>query len=155
MGRPKNLDDYGVARRKLARVQSKDEEGRLKAAGTYGVDAYTAPSTTSVDVPKHQHFGPLIVSCEHVDLRPLPDSIVVYGDERCQRIALEAPVVPRAEVIDELFAAVHGGIAPLHDESWARAAPSRSVSSRCARARSSAMCLSALDARDTSTTRNN
>ncbi|KND59918.1 Threonine synthase [Candidatus Burkholderia verschuerenii] len=35
MGRAKSLDDYGVARRKLARVQSKDAEARLKAAGTY------------------------------------------------------------------------------------------------------------------------
>ncbi|WP_250537402.1 Gfo/Idh/MocA family oxidoreductase [Caballeronia sp. AZ10_KS36] len=120
MGRPKSLDDYGSARRKLARVQSKDEEARLKAAGTYGGDGYTAPSTTSAARAQHQHFGPIIVSCEQADLRPLPDSIVVYGDERCQRIALEAPAVPRAEVIDELVAAVHGGLPPLHDGNWAR-----------------------------------
>jgi len=50
----------------------------------------------------------------------MPDGIVVYGDERRERIELEAPVVPRAEVIDELMGAVHGGIAPLHDGTWAR-----------------------------------
>lgn len=120
MGRAKSPDEYGGARRKLALVQSKDEEARLKAAGTYGGDAYTAPSPANVDLLKHQHFGPIIVSCEQADLRPLPDSIVVYGDERCQRIALEAPAVPRAEVIDEFVAAVHGGLAPLHDGNWAR-----------------------------------
>ncbi|SAK86724.1 oxidoreductase domain-containing protein [Caballeronia hypogeia] len=120
MGQAKHADDYGQARRKLARVQSKDEETRLKAAGTYGGESYLAPSRTKPDTRAHQHFGPLIVSCERGDLRPLPDAIFIYGDERCERHALPAPRVPRVEVIDELIAAVHGDIAPLHDGAWAR-----------------------------------
>jgi phthalate 4,5-cis-dihydrodiol dehydrogenase len=120
MGQPKNPDDYGSARRKLSTVASTAEEARLKAAGTYGGKAYAAPSRDRADVRQHQHFGPLIVSCERGDLRPLPDSIVVYGDERRERIALDAPAVPRREVIDELVAAVHGNAAPLHDGAWAR-----------------------------------
>ncbi|MDR5822100.1 Gfo/Idh/MocA family oxidoreductase [Caballeronia sp. LZ043] len=117
MGQTKHAADYGAARRKLARVQSRDEEARLKAAGTYGGAAY---SPTRSEARWHQHFGPLIVSCERGDLRPLPDAIVVYGDERCERVALDAPQVPRAEVIDELIAAVQRDIAPLHDGVWAR-----------------------------------
>ncbi|SAL79043.1 oxidoreductase domain-containing protein [Caballeronia terrestris] len=120
MGQPKNPDDYGNARRKLSAVASTEEEARLKAAGTYGGKSYTPVSRDRTDVRKHQHFGPLIVSCERGDLRPLPDSIAVYGDERCERIALDAPRVPRVEVVDELFAAVRGDIAPLHDGRWAR-----------------------------------
>ena len=109
-----------ATRRKLSRVQSKEEEARLKAASTYGGDAYAPPSRTQADARRHQHFGPLILSCERGDLRPMPDGILVYGDESGERIALEAPAVPRAEVIDELIAAVHGDIAPLHDGVWAR-----------------------------------
>ena len=120
MGQTRGADEYGNARRKLSRVQSKEEEARLKAAGTYGGDAYAPPSRTQADARRHQHFGPLIVSCERGDLRPMPDGILVYGDESRERIALEAPAVPRAEVIDELIAAVHGDIAPLHDGVWAR-----------------------------------
>jgi phthalate 4,5-cis-dihydrodiol dehydrogenase len=120
MGQTRSADEYGHARRKLSRVESTEEEARLKAAGTYGGEAYAAPSRTSAETRRHQHFGPLIVSCERGDLRPLPDSIVVYGDERRERIDLAAPRVPRAEVIDELIAAVHGDIAPLHDGVWAR-----------------------------------
>ncbi|WP_244813926.1 Gfo/Idh/MocA family protein [Caballeronia sp. Lep1P3] len=120
MGQTRSPDEYGNARRKLSRVASKEEEARLKAAGTYGGDAYAPPSRERAQARRHQHFGPLIVSCERGDLRPLPDGIVVYGDERRERIELDAPAVPRAEVIDELVAAVHGGIAPLHDGVWAR-----------------------------------
>lgn len=120
MGQTRSSEEYGSARRKLSRVASKEEEARLKAAGTYGGDAYAPPSRERTQARRHQHFGPLIVSCERGDLRPLPDGIVIYGDERRERIELEAPAVPRAEVIDELVAAVHGGIAPLHDGVWAR-----------------------------------
>ena len=119
MGQTRSADEYGAARRKLSKVASADEEARLKAAGTYGGNAYT-PASKVPEARRHQHFGPLIVSCERGDLRPMPDGIVVYGDERRERIELGAPAVPRAEVIDELIAAVQGGVAPLHDGAWAR-----------------------------------
>ena len=120
MGQPKNPDDYGGARRKLSVVRSFDEEARLKAAGTYGGQTYMAPSRDTAPDRQHQHFGPLIVSCERGDLRPLPDSIVVYGDERRERLPLDRPSIPRVEVIDELIAAMHGNQPPLHDGEWAR-----------------------------------
>ncbi|SAL77972.1 Gfo/Idh/MocA family protein [Caballeronia telluris] len=119
MGQARSPDEYGVARRKLSQVASREEEARLKAAGTYGGNAYTSASQ-GADARSHQHFGPLIVSCERADLRPMPEAIVVYSDERRERIELDAPRVPRAEVIDELIGAVHGGVAPLHDGEWAR-----------------------------------
>jgi len=119
MGQTRSADEYGAARRKLSKVASADEEARLKAAGTYGGNAYT-PASKVPEARRHQHFGPLIVSCERGDLRPMPDGIVVYGDERRERIELGAPAVPRAEVIDELIAAVQGGVPPLHDGAWAR-----------------------------------
>ena len=120
MGQAKQPDDYGGARRRLSAVRSSDEEARLKAAGAYGGSAYRPPLRDVDDGRQHQHFGPLIVSCERGDLRPLPDGIVVYGDERRERIALAAPRVPRSEVIDELVAAVQGNVTPLHDGRWAR-----------------------------------
>jgi phthalate 4,5-cis-dihydrodiol dehydrogenase len=120
MGHAKQPDDYGSARRRLSAVRSSDEETLLKAAGTYGGSAYRPPLRGVDEVRQHQHFGPVIVSCERGDLRPLPDCIAVYGDERRERIALDAPRVPRSEVIDELVAAVQGNVAPLHDGRWAR-----------------------------------
>lgn len=119
MGSPKNPDDYGAARRRLRALASPGEEARLKAAGTYGGPAYQ-PALAGT-VPAHQHFGPVIVTCERADIRPLPTGVMVYGDEVRRHHPLVAPAVPRFEVIDELVAAVADGIRPLHDGPWARA----------------------------------
>ena len=119
LGQAKAAGSHGAARRRLATVGSADDEARLKAAATYGGPLYRA-DTFAAPVA-HQHFGPVIVSCEHGALRPLPDALLVDGDLAQQRIALPAPAVPRAEVIDELVAAVREGRPPLHNGAWARA----------------------------------
>jgi phthalate 4,5-cis-dihydrodiol dehydrogenase len=120
MGESTTPDTYGRARRRLATLASPDDEARLKAAGTYGGSSYTPPAAADPLTGFHQHFGSLIVSCEHADLRPLPDSIIVYGDRECETLPLEGPPVPRAEVIDELYAAIRDGQPPIHDGEWAK-----------------------------------
>lgn len=119
MGGAKRLEDHGAARRRLARLTGADEEARLKAAGTYGGLAYRpAPY---FNPPKHQHFGPILVSCDKADLRALPDAVWIYGDTQRERVSLADPPLPRYEVIDELYAAVVEGRPTLHDGAWARA----------------------------------
>ncbi|MFP3556223.1 Gfo/Idh/MocA family oxidoreductase [Paraburkholderia sp. SIMBA_049] len=120
MGDQASPDGYGNARRRLATLASSNDEAKLKAASTYGGSAYKPPSACADEPPRfHQHFGPVIVSCERADLRPLPDSIVVYGVRR-ETLPLSRPAVPRAEVIDELYGAVAEGRPPLHDGEWAK-----------------------------------
>lgn len=120
MGHAKDPQAHGEARRNLARIQSAGDEARLKAASTYGGPAYRAPSAQMVPAA-HQHFGPIVVSCERADLRPLPGGVFVYGDTAKQLHPLAQPAVARAEVIDELLLAVNGKSAPLHDGRWAKA----------------------------------
>ena len=119
MGAEKSPEAYGVARRRLATVGSPEEEARLKVAGTYGGPGYVPPSA---DAPPawHQHFGPVVVSCERADIRPLPHSVCVYGHLTKEWRPLGRPAVPRFEVIDELYEAVVNGTKPLHDGEWAR-----------------------------------
>ncbi|RZI76871.1 MAG: Gfo/Idh/MocA family oxidoreductase [Pseudomonas sp.] len=118
MGGAKSPDGHGAARRRLAAVDSAQTEARLKAAGTYGGADYV-PQPDAVQ-PWHQHFGPVVVSCERGDVRPMPDGTWVYGDREKAQWPLTAPPVPRSEVIDELFEAIVLGQAPLHDGAWAR-----------------------------------
>jgi phthalate 4,5-cis-dihydrodiol dehydrogenase len=120
MGLPKSTADHGAARRRLSALADSAAESALKGARAYGGPAYEAPRAPA-QMPLHQHFGPVLVSCEHGDLRPVPDGVWVYGDERKEHRALPPPAVPRFEVIDELHAAVVDGVAPLHDGRWARA----------------------------------
>ncbi|MEO6407188.1 MAG: Gfo/Idh/MocA family oxidoreductase [Burkholderiaceae bacterium] len=120
MGMPKHVDTHAQTRRRLAALADPSAEARLKAARTYGGDQHRPVLHDAAPV-LHQHFGPVIVACERGDVRPLPDAVWVYGDTERRRHALDAPTVPRFEVIDELVAAVRVGIAPLHDGAWARA----------------------------------
>lgn len=120
MGNTKDPALHGEARRKLQRIASAQEEAMLKAASTYGGPAYQ-PATATPGQRQHQHFGPIIVSCEKADLRPLPDGIYVYGDDQKAFRPLAPPPVPRSEVIDELHGAVIDKQKPLHDGRWAKA----------------------------------
>ncbi len=122
MGLPNDMRRYGAARRNLARATSADGEVALKNARNYGGDEHTgAEGSASDDAAWHQHFGLIIVSCDHADLRPLPTGVMIYGDTEARHDPLERPRLPRAEVVDELCAAIDGTRAPLHDGRWGMA----------------------------------
>jgi phthalate 4,5-cis-dihydrodiol dehydrogenase len=113
-GQKKDPAQYGAARKFLA---AGTDELALKNARNYGAPGFVPPQ----ERPLHQHFGPLIVSCDKADLRPLPTGVMVYADGGKRLEPLPAPEVPRAEVIDELYDAVVNGKAPLHSGEWALA----------------------------------
>jgi phthalate 4,5-cis-dihydrodiol dehydrogenase len=46
---------------------------------------------------------------------------MVYGDTTRHREELPAPIIPRGEVVDELYGAVMSGTAPLHSGEWGMA----------------------------------
>lgn len=133
MGQHKNPDGYGSARQRLATSQ---DETAMKAARNYGGSAYT-PSQTAPGSLAHQHFGPLIISCEKADLQPSATGITIYADSQKSFVALPAPAIPRTEVIDELFASVRYDQPPIHSGTWARA--------------TTAVCLAMLESAKTQT----
>src|SRR3954469_12692086 len=112
-GAQKDPEAYGAARK----ILNNQEESRLKSSRNYGGSDYKPLPQNRL----HQHFGPLIVSCEKADLRPLPSGIAIYGDTEKRFEPIEPPSVPRAQVIDELYAAVVDARPPLHDGEWAMA----------------------------------
>src|SRR6266567_3937161 len=129
LGAPKEASTYGAARTALRQVATAAEEAALKSARNYGGAVYSMQSgSASADrnhpvagAPWHEHFGCVLVSCEHADLRPLPTGVMVYGDTGVRLEPLPKPDVPRAEVIDELYGAVVRGQHPLHGGRWAMA----------------------------------
>ena len=118
MGNARDPAVHGAARRRLKQVANPQEEARLKNESTYGGPAYQPPAPAPA--AWYQHFGPIVVSCEAADLRPVPDGVWVHGHEEKSHLALPQPAVPRSEVIDELHAALREGVGPLHDGAWAR-----------------------------------
>lgn len=97
---------------------SEADELAAKAARNYGGANYQ-PAVAAPDA--HHHFGTIIVSCDRAELRPMPDGVMIYRDGEARLDPLPPPAVPRAEVIDELYAAVVDGTPPLHDGAWAMA----------------------------------
>jgi phthalate 4,5-cis-dihydrodiol dehydrogenase len=123
---------YGGARRSLGSPDP-DAEARLKAASGYGGGGVrqTAPGE------RHQpHFGMLLASCEGGDLRPSPDGILIYDNDRVREIVSPpGRAYPNKDgVIDELYEAIVNGVAPLHDGTWGL----RTVEAMTALVRSSA-----------------
>jgi phthalate 4,5-cis-dihydrodiol dehydrogenase len=119
MGNGKDPSQHGGARRRLQQTGTPEEESRLKNESTYGGPSYQPPSGATP--ASYQHFGPIVVSCEQGDVRPVPDGVWVYGNQAKWHDRLPRPAVPRSEVIDELVGALRDGVAPLHDGPWARA----------------------------------
>jgi phthalate 4,5-cis-dihydrodiol dehydrogenase len=118
LGRRKDPDkDYGRARKKLRHITDSAAEAVLKRAGNYahsGVEAILA-----VPLPEaHEHFGLIMVSCEHADLRPLADGVMIYGDSERRFKPLPPPLLPRIAVMNELYDAIAHDRAPLHSAAW-------------------------------------
>lgn len=110
---------YGRARQALRVVKSPADEIEMKNRRAYGPSGRDAFRVTGELA--HNHFGLVIVSCERADLRPLPQAVVVYGDEARHVEELPPPKIPRAEVVDELYDAVVRGKPPLHSGEWGMA----------------------------------
>lgn len=120
-GTAKDPSNYGAARRALAGAKDPAAEAGIKANRAYGgPDGARRPDAAPTD-RHHEHFGLFIISCPGADIRPLPDGVRVYEDHQVDFQALTPPAVPRAEVIDELYAAVIDGVRPLHTGEWGRA----------------------------------
>ncbi|MED5501759.1 Gfo/Idh/MocA family oxidoreductase [Salinicola sp. LHM] len=116
LGKPRDPSQYGHARAHLAQVHSAEEEAALKNTRTYGAGLSLANSSLK-DVT-HNHFGFIMVSCDHADLRPSPAGVQVYADTRRYLESLPSPAVPRREVLDELIDAVRHDLAPVHSGEW-------------------------------------
>lgn len=112
LGNAKDETSHGDARRKLAAIASPDEEIRLKTARTYGSGDMPKPAT------RHEHFGPVIVSCDRADLRLTPDGVHVYGDTERRFIVAPDLVYPRKEITDAIVATVRDGEPPVQTGAW-------------------------------------
>ena len=117
-GSPKS-EAYGAARQLLAGLSSDAERG-LKHARNYGGPRSAAAPPEPQD-RLHPHFGVVIASCEHADLRPLPQGVMIYGDEAARLDPSPPALQPRGAVLDELCDAIFAAREPLHGGVWALA----------------------------------
>jgi phthalate 4,5-cis-dihydrodiol dehydrogenase len=96
-----------------------ETETQIKAKRNYGAASWRAPDATVQAA--HQHFGPIIISCDKADLRPVPSGVHVDSHDGYLFEALAPPTVVRQDVLDEFLAAVQSGVGMMHTGEWARA----------------------------------
>ncbi len=120
MGEKRQPDQYGAARAALGHAASPQEEAALKAERAYGAVA-SRHSDVAGPPDYYNHFGLVIASCEHADLRPTPSGVMIYADQERRFEPLPKPVVPRSEVVDELYEAVVLNGVPRHSGAWGQA----------------------------------
>jgi phthalate 4,5-cis-dihydrodiol dehydrogenase len=115
-GQDKDPARHGEGRRALGAADA-GHEAALRRARGYGIASGGAATIPA----HHQHFGPLIIGCERADLRPLPDSIWIYGDGERRQEMLPPPTLFRREVLDAFHDAVIHGRRPIQTGEWGMA----------------------------------
>jgi phthalate 4,5-cis-dihydrodiol dehydrogenase len=125
MGFAKASGTHGAARARLRSVADAAQEAALKAERNYGGRLWSAPAPDSHPVA-HPHFGPVIIGCEHADLRLTPTGVAIDGHDSQSFEAVPLGTVPRQEVIDEMVQA-QSGLTTLHNGVWARASTAVSL----------------------------
>ncbi|MFV3126167.1 Gfo/Idh/MocA family oxidoreductase [Niveispirillum sp. KHB5.9] len=87
-------------------------------------DRYGYGSGLSAGMPPHQpHFGLVLATCLGGDLRLTPDGVTLYGRDGVRAITTDRHAwrPGRGDVLEELYAAVRHGQAPIHDGEFGRA----------------------------------
>jgi phthalate 4,5-cis-dihydrodiol dehydrogenase len=119
LGGAKDRLSHARTRQRHALTTDEQAEAQAKAERNFGGSQWQpAPAQAPT---ASQHFGPVIVSCEGADLRLNALGVEVCDANGPQQIAAPLPDVPRAEVIDEIWAADRLGRQPLHGGPWSRA----------------------------------
>ena len=120
-GNPKKQGEYKSGKDALLDLKILKSEIAYKTERAYGGSNSSEKHKSGVRHDRqHEHFGTFIISCENGDIRPMPDRIEIYTDTH-KTIPLPSPTIPRAEVVDELYAAIAEKQPPIHSGEWGRA----------------------------------
>ena len=114
-GGRKRPGHQGTMRRRLR--QAPDEEAARQAENGYG------GTRLPTEQPHLPHFGVLIVTCEHGDVRLSPDGVVVYGRDGRRELPVPRGVgrPGHGDALDALCAAVREGKRDFRDARWGKA----------------------------------
>lgn len=113
-GRPKQAR-HGQTRKALYALPDAAAELQLRQQRySYGGGFLSGAATHT------PHFGLVVASFERGDMRISPAGVCIYDDQGKREVPLPGGGGGRADVLDELLAAVRGQARPVHDGRFAR-----------------------------------
>ena len=110
-GYVKDPQNYGSSRKALVNL-TRDQERSAKRSRTFGASELKAAA------PNNEHFGPLIIQCEHADLKVEPQKISVYTDFEKEVVPVPSVTSPREPVFKALYDAIRLGAHPVQSGRW-------------------------------------
>ena len=110
-GYVKDPQNYGSSRKALLDL-TRDQERSAKRSRTFGASKLKAAA------PNNEHFGPLIIQCEHADLKVEPQKISVYTDFEKEVVPVPSVTSPREPVFKALYDAIRLGAHPVQSGRW-------------------------------------
>lgn len=110
-GYVKDPQNYGSSRKALVNL-TRDQERSAKRSRTFGA------SELKTAASKNEHFGPLIIQCEHADLKVEPQEISVYTDFEKEVVPVPSVNNPREPVFKALYDAIRLGAHPVQSGRW-------------------------------------
>ncbi|MGB6104306.1 MAG: Gfo/Idh/MocA family oxidoreductase [Pusillimonas sp.] len=113
--------NHGNSRRVLRDLQGKSEAELRRER--YGFGGPVSKAMSQGDVGRKQpHFGVMLVTCEHADLRASPEGVIVYGDDGIREVPaiVGSGSFGQGDTIDELHDAIGGKGATLRNAIWGK-----------------------------------
>jgi phthalate 4,5-cis-dihydrodiol dehydrogenase len=120
MGQSKAQSTHRNTHAKHATTSDEITEAHAKAERNFGGKNYN-PATANPPAIAHQHFGFLLVSCDHGDIRLTAQGLEIHDKNGLHTIDAPASATPRQTVIDELSRTARNKTLPLHSGAWSRA----------------------------------
>ncbi|MCR9213754.1 MAG: Gfo/Idh/MocA family oxidoreductase [Proteobacteria bacterium] len=115
LGTKKSADDYGLARKNLGNIPEGMDEADLKDGRTFG-RAELLPASI-----ENEHFGDLLLSLDHADIRVTPGKLKIYGDDFRETVPVDRGSGSRSGVMDAIWQMVREDRAPMQDARWGHA----------------------------------
>lgn len=119
LGGAKSPDAHQITRQRYSQCTDETMEAQRKADRNFGGPDYVPASVSGAQT--FQHFGPVLVTCERADLRLTPYGVDVYSLDGKVTCYPECSVIPRVEVMDEIWSVAREGGQVLHSGEWALA----------------------------------
>jgi phthalate 4,5-cis-dihydrodiol dehydrogenase len=112
-------NNYGKARKALQATKG-DAELSRKRAGRYGGGALLPLDR---GVPAFSWISDLliVVTGDKAEVRVMPTSIIVYGEENVKEVPLPVEETGRDRLVGQFYDAVVNNVAPSHDGRWGKA----------------------------------
>jgi phthalate 4,5-cis-dihydrodiol dehydrogenase len=120
MGQAKALETHASTHRNHSKASNEAAEAQAKAERNFGGKDYN-PATANPAAIAHQHFGFVLVSCDHGDIRLTAKGLEIHDKTGHRTIDVPKSATPRQTFIDELWQTAQNKTPPLHSGAWSRA----------------------------------